>query len=44
LRLYNPEARQWSLNFSNRVGGTLSTSTVGEFKNGRGESYDQETE
>ena len=43
LRLYNPESRQWSLNFSNSAGGTMSTPTVGEFKNGRGEFFDQET-
>jgi hypothetical protein len=33
LRLYNPESRQWSLNFSNRAGGTMSPPTIGEFKN-----------
>jgi hypothetical protein len=43
LRLYNPEARQWSLNFSNSAGGTLSEPVTGEFKNGRGEFYGQET-
>jgi len=43
LRLYNPESRQWSLNFANSSGGTLSQPTIGEFKNGRGEFYDQET-
>ncbi|MEO8200588.1 MAG: hypothetical protein ABI679_08725 [Gemmatimonadota bacterium] len=43
LRLYNPDSHQWSLNFSNSAGGTLSTPTIGEFKNGRGEFYDQET-
>lgn len=43
LRLYNPESRQWSLNFSNPASGTLFTPTIGEFKNGRGEFYDQET-
>jgi hypothetical protein len=43
LRLYNPESRQWSLNFSNIKGGTLSPPTIGEFKNGRGEFYSQET-
>ena len=42
LRLYNPESHQWSLNFSNAASGTLSTPTIGEFKNGRGEFYDQE--
>ncbi len=42
LRLYNPKARQWSLNTANASGGTLSVPTVGEFKDGRGEFYDQE--
>ena len=38
LRLYDPTARQWSLNFSNmRVGALSLPSQVGEFKNGRGE-------
>lgn len=43
LRLYNPESRQWSLNFSNSASGTLSPPTIGEFKNGRGEFFNQET-
>ena len=43
LRLYDPQARQWSLNFVNRAGGTLGTPTVGAFHDGRGEFYDQET-
>ncbi len=43
LRLYNPESRQWSLNFSNIESGTLSPPTIGEFKNGHGEFYGQET-
>jgi hypothetical protein len=43
LRLYNPESRQWSLNFSNSAGGTLSPPAIGEFRNGRGEFYSQET-
>ena len=42
LRLYNPDSRQWSLNFSNVKGGTLSPPTIGEFKNGRGEFFSQE--
>ncbi|KAA6456179.1 hypothetical protein DYQ86_25570 [Acidobacteria bacterium AB60] len=42
LRLYNPQAHQWSLNFSNAKGGTLGQPTVGEFKSGRGEFFDQE--
>jgi hypothetical protein len=43
LRLYNPESHQWSLNFANSRGGTLSQPTIGEFKNGRGEFFNQET-
>ena len=42
LRLYNPQSHQWSLNFASAAGGSLSVPTVGEFKNGRGEFYDQE--
>ena len=42
LRLYNPQARQWSLNFSNAASGTIAQPTIGGFKNGRGEFYDQE--
>jgi len=43
LRLYNPESRQWSLNFSNSASGTMSQASIGEFKNGRGEFFAQET-
>jgi hypothetical protein len=43
LRLYNPQARQWNIYFANPAGGTMSLPVVGEFKNGRGEFYDQET-
>ena len=43
LRLYNPKSRQWSLSWANSEDGTLGQPTVGEFKNGRGEFYDQET-
>jgi hypothetical protein len=43
LRLYNPESRQWSLNFASSKSGMMSLPTVGEFKNGRGEFYNQET-
>ena len=42
LRLYNPQSRQWSLNFSNSRGGTLAVPSVGEFRNGRGEFYSHE--
>lgn len=43
LRLYNPQSHQWSLNFASSGGGTLTTPTIGQFKDGRGEFYDQET-
>jgi hypothetical protein len=43
LRLYNPQSRQWSLNFANSKSGALSQPTIGEFKNGRGEFFDQES-
>jgi len=43
LFLYNPDAHQWNMNFSNSSNGTLDTPSVGEFKNGHGEFYDQET-
>jgi hypothetical protein len=42
LRLYNPQSHQWSLNFANSASGALGVPTVGEFKNGRGEFFDQE--
>lgn len=43
LRLYNPQTRQWSLNFANSSDGVLTPPTIGEFKNGRGEFFSQET-
>jgi len=43
LRLYNPQSHQWSLNFASSASGTLGPGTIGEFRNGRGEFYDQET-
>jgi hypothetical protein len=42
LRLYNPKSGQWSLNFANSKGGSLTQPTIGEFKNGRGEFFDTE--
>lgn len=43
LRLYHPQSRQWSLNFANISDGRLVTPSIGEFKNGRGEFYNQDT-
>lgn len=43
LRLYNPESRQWSLNFASSRAGTMAAPAAGEFRNGRGEFYNQDT-
>jgi hypothetical protein len=43
LRLYNPQARQWSLNFASSASGVLSPPSIGEFRGGRGEFFSQET-
>lgn len=42
LRLYNPEAHQWSMNITDSGSGVLAPPAVGEFKNGHAEFYDQE--
>jgi TonB family protein len=42
LRVYNPDSHQWNIYFVS-PGGMLSQPVIGEFKNGRGEFYDQET-
>jgi hypothetical protein len=43
LRLYNPETQTWSLNFANAADGTLTIPTVGRFKDGRGEFFNEDT-
>ena len=43
LRLYNPDARQWSLNFASKAGGTMTPPVTGEFRNGRGEFHGSDT-
>jgi hypothetical protein len=43
LRLYDPQSHQWSLNTASVDGGVLSVPTVGEFRDGRGEFFDQES-
>jgi len=43
LRLYNPDARQWSLTYSNSRSGALSPAVYGEFKDGRGVFFGQDT-
>jgi hypothetical protein len=42
LRLYNPQSRQWSIYWANGKDGILAQPMIGEFKNGRGEFFDQE--
>jgi hypothetical protein len=43
LRLYDPQAHQWSLYWANSKGGPIFPPQIGEFKNGRGEFYAQDT-
>jgi len=43
LRLYEPESRKWTLNFANINDGKLTTPSIGEFKNGRGEFFNDDT-
>jgi len=42
LFLYNPQSHQWSLNSAAVGDGVIGRPMFGEFKNGRGEFYDQE--
>ncbi|MGB6688033.1 MAG: hypothetical protein WBE76_09355 [Terracidiphilus sp.] len=42
LFLYNPQSHQWSQIYANRKDGILNPPSIGEFKNGRGELFDQE--
>jgi hypothetical protein len=43
LFLYNPGSHQWSQSFLNSKTPVLSTALVGEFKDGRGELFGQDT-
>jgi len=43
LFLYNPQSHQWSLNSSAVGDGVMDRPMFGQFENGRGEFYDQET-
>jgi hypothetical protein len=42
LRVYSPESRQWSIYWANSSDGRLGPAMTGQFRNGRGEFYDQE--
>jgi hypothetical protein len=43
LRLYDPQTHQWSLYWANSKGGPIFPPQIGEFKNGRGEFFGQDT-
>ncbi|HMD07623.1 MAG TPA: hypothetical protein VKH63_08815 [Candidatus Acidoferrum sp.] len=43
LRTYNPQSHQWRLYWANQKIGILDPPQVGEFKNGRGEFFAQDT-
>jgi hypothetical protein len=43
LRLYNPQTRQWSLNFASMRDGLLTAPVYGGFADGRGVFYGQDT-
>ena len=43
LRLFNPQSHQWSLYWANSKIAKLDPPQVGEFKNGRGDFYAQDT-
>jgi hypothetical protein len=42
-RLYNPQTHLWSVSYGNPHEGSLSQPVVGQFKDGRGELYGQDT-
>ena len=41
--LYDPQARQWSMNFTNSAAGKFTTPMIGSFEKGRGELIGQDT-
>jgi hypothetical protein len=43
LRLFNPQTRQWSLNFANARSGVMTPPTLGGFSEGRGEFHSTDT-
>jgi hypothetical protein len=42
-RLYNPQTHLWSVRYGNPRDGSLSRPVVGQFKNGQGEFYGEDT-
>ena len=43
LRTYNPQSHQWRLYWANSKNGIMDPPQVGEFRNGRGEFFAQDT-
>lgn len=43
LRLYDPKSHQWNLNWTNSSIGMLDGAMIGEFKDGRGDFYGNDT-
>lgn len=43
LRLYDRQARQWTMHYASRRSGQLAAPLIGEFRDGRGEFVAQET-
>lgn len=43
LRLYDPQAHQWNLNWTNSTIGRLDSPMTGEFRAGRGDFYGQDS-
>ena len=43
LRLYEPQPHQWTLNYANIADGHLTPPMIGEFANGRGQFYAQDS-
>jgi hypothetical protein len=43
LRLYDPQAHQWNLNWTNSTVGRLDGAMTGEFRDGRGDFFGQDT-
>jgi hypothetical protein len=43
LRLYNPQAKQWSLNFASVRNGVMTQPVYGGFRDGRGEFFGQDS-
>jgi hypothetical protein len=43
LRTYNPQSHQWRLSWANSKTGVLDPAQIGQFKDGRGEFFAQDT-